>query len=207
MEKMTIHRALSELKLIGAKIEAGIDAVNPSGVVQKGKLVDNIYPQETFEKAAKEKFQSVVDLITRRNKIKSAIVQANGNTTIKVAGQTMTIADAINLKTVVELKKKFIDTLKKRHGKSKINLEKGNAPVEANALKLAEVALGKQGIKIGDNDAQAVIEPFLLANKFTLVDPLDIEKKIATMEEEVNNFEAEVDAVLSEVNATTFIEF
>lgn len=207
MEKLTIHRALSELKLIGAKIEKSIEELIPSGILQAGKLVNGHYQKEDFEKTAKEKFQSVNALIERRNKIKSAVVKANGLTEVQVAGNTMTIADAINLKAVIGFKKQLIDRLRKQHNSAKANLEKNNAQVDANALKLAEVALGKQGIKIGDNDAQAVIEPYLKANKFELVNPLDAEKKIEELEKSVGDFEAEVDAVLSEINAVTFIEF
>lgn len=207
MEKVTIHRALSELKLIGAKIQKCIDELNPSGIVQKDKLVNGVYQKEDFEKKAKEAFQSVTDLIDRRNRIKSAIVRANGVTVVKIAGDEMTIVDAINLKAVIGFKKSVNEALKKRHNAAKANLEKNNAQVDANALQLAQVALGKQGIKIGDNDAQAVIEPFLKANKFELVDPIGVENKVAELEKKIGDFEAEVDAVLSEINAVTFIEF
>lgn len=207
MEKVTIHRALSELKLIGAKIEKGIEEIMPSGIVQKDKLVNGNYQKEDFEKTAKEKFQSVTDLIERRNKIKSAIVQANGLTKVSIAGQEMTIADAINLKSVIVYKKKLVETLKKRHKTALVNLEQNNAKVEANALQLAQVALGKADVKIGANDAQAVIEPFLKANKFELVDPIGVDKKVEEIEKKTGDFEAEVDAVLSEINAVTFIEF
>lgn len=207
MEKVTIHRALSELKLIGAKIQKGIDELNPSGIVQKDKLVNGVYQKEDFEKKALESFQSVTDLIDRRNRIKSAIVRANGVTVVKIAGDEMTIADAINLKAVIGLKKAVTETLKKRHNQTKATLEQSNAKVDAGALQLAQIALGKQGIKIGDNDAQAVIEPFLKANKYDLVDPIGVENKVAELEKKIGDFEAEVDAVLSEINAVTFIEF
>jgi len=207
MEKVTIHRALSELKLIGAKIQKGIDELMPSGIIQKDKLVNGIYQKEDFEKKAKESFQSVSDLIDRRNKIKSAIVRANGVTMVKIAGEESSIADSINFKSVIVFKKSVIETLKKKHNGTKSSLEKNNAQIDANALQLAGVALGKAGIKIGDNDAQNIIEPYLQANKFSLVDPIGVENKVSEMEKKIGDFEAEVDAVLSEINAITIIEF
>lgn len=207
MEKVTIHRALSELKLIGAKIQKGIDELNPSGIVQKDKLVNNVYQKDEFEKKAKEGFQSVMDLIDRRNRIKSAIVKANGITEVEIAGEKMTIADAINLKAVIGFKKSVNESLKKKHNGAKANLEKNNAQIDANALQLAQVALGKQGIKIGDDDVQKVTGQYLDANKFSLVDPIGVENKVSELEKKVGDFEAEVDAVLSEINAVTFIEF
>ena len=207
MERVTIHRALSELKLIGARIQKGIDDLTPSGIVQKDKLVNGVYKRDDFEKKARESFQSTIDLIDRKNKIKSAIVKANGETKVTIAGVSMTIADAINFKTSIVHKKALIDSLRKKHNQSKSHLEKNNTTVESNALGLAQAALGKKEVKIGDNDAQAVMEPYLKANIFELVDPIGVEDKIASMEKKISDFEAEVDAVLSEINAITIIEF
>lgn len=207
MEKLTIHRALSELKLIGAKIEKGIESLMPSGLAQKDKLVNNVHQRDSFEKNAKETYQSIIDLIERRNKIKSAIVQANGKTQVTIAGKQMTIADAINLKAVIGYKKALIERMTKYHNTTKAQLEKVNAQVDAEALKLAEVALGKQGIKIGDDDVQKVTSQFLDAKRFSIVDPIKVEEKISAMDKEIGDFEAEVDAVLSEINAVTVVEF
>lgn len=207
MEKITIHRALSELKLIGSKIEKGIEEMIPSGHQQKDRLVNGVYERADFENNASAKYQSVIDLIDRRNKIKSAIVIANGITKVTIASKEMTIADAINLKAVIEFRKKLIESLKKKHNQQKAIVEKHNTQVDANALKLAEAALQKQNVKIGDDDVQKVIAPFVEANKAVLVDPLKVETKVQELEKEVSDFEAEVDAVLSEINAVTFIEF
>lgn len=207
MEKLTIHRALSELKLIVAKIEKGIKDIVPSGTQQTNRLVNGVYEKVKFEDNAKSSFQSVTDLIDRKNKIKSAIVKANGVTIITVAGEQMTIADAINLKSVVEVRKKFIDHLRRSHNTAKATVEQHNAKVDANALQLAASALQKQNVKIGDDDVQKVIAPYVEANKAVLIDPLNIEDKVKEMEEKLSAFEAEVDAVLSEANAVTFIEF
>ena len=39
-----------------------------------------------------------------------------------------------------------------------------------------------------------------------MLDPLNLEKKIKTLQNSLDEFNEEVDAVLSESNATTFIE-
>ena len=56
---MTIHRALAELKLIDSRIDKSIDSINPSGVMQKDKLVNNFYKKDKFESDAKAKYQSI----------------------------------------------------------------------------------------------------------------------------------------------------
>lgn len=207
MERMTIHRALSELKLIDAKIEKQINEIYPSGILQKDKLV-NGYVQETeFKKAAKSKYDSVNDLIDRKNQIKSAIVAANGITQVKVAEKQMTIADAINFKAVIKFKKKLIETLKQRHKQVIGELNKHNENVNQNVQRILEATFGKENVKVGKEDVESVRKPYLEANEFHLFDPLKVDETVEKLEKEVSEFEAEVDAVLSEINAITLIEF
>lgn len=207
MEKITIHRALAELKLIGARIDKAIDELVPAGIYQEGRTVGNSnYAKDDFEKLVKEKYQSVTDLIQRRNTIKTKIVQANAVTVVKIGQAEMTIADAINLRAIIELKKKLAASMKQKLRGALTQAEKHNSMVDANALKLAESALQKTNIKISDSDVQGVIEPYLKVNRALITDPLGVEKEVEKIEKEVSEFETEVDAALSEINATTFIE-
>ena len=207
---MTIHRALAELKLIDSKIEKAISVIEPTGIMQVNKLVNNFYKKEDFENDAKSKFQSVIDLIERKNKIKSAIVIANGVAEVNISGIKMTIADAINFKSIIVFKKNLIATLIKKHNaiKSKFTIE--NEKIEKIALENAKIMIGKEGdnkIKPTDEDVKNIIEPFIKRNEFHLIDPLKVEQLTEKLQKEVSDFEAEVDAVLSEVNAITIIEF
>ncbi len=204
--KMTIHRGLAELKLLDSKINKSILLILPSGIMQEGKLVDEYYQQEDFIKQAQSKFQSIQDLITRKNLIKSAIVKANIETEVEIAGQHYTIADAINFKRIIEIKKQLVNELTKKHNQAKVRIEEKNKKVEDNALRLAEAALQKDNVKINDGDAIAITEPYLKRNRYHLVDPLKIEETTTKMQEEIDEFETEVDAVLSEINALTYIE-
>lgn len=205
-QKMTIHRALSELKLIDSKIEKQINEIVPSGIYQKGKLINNYVKEEDFSNSAKSKFDSVNDLIERKNAIKSAIVEANWITKVKISEKEMTIADAINFKSVVKFKKKLIETLKARQQQAVAQLNQQNTVVEQNVQRILEATFGKENVKAGKDDVESVRKPYMDANEFHLFDPLKVAEKVESMEKEVGDFEMEVDAVLSEINAVTFIE-
>lgn len=210
MEKMTIHRALAELKLIDSKIEKSIIAIEPTGIMQENKPVNGFYAKEDFEKDARAKLQSVLSLIERKNKIKSAIVKANGITQVEIAGEKMTIADAINYKSVVGFQKQLISTLRTKHNSVKGKFTTENEKVNNVALENAKIMIGKQGddrVKPTDDDVKAIVEPFVKRNQVLLVDPLKVETLTETMQEKIDAFEVEVDAVLSEINAITIIEF
>lgn len=203
---MTIHRALSELKLIDSKIEKQISELLPTGTYQKNKLIIGYIKEEDFTNSATSKFQSVTDLINRKSAIKSAIVQANGATKLKLGGKEMTIADAINFKSAIKFKKQLIDRLKNVRNASIADMNNNNAIVEQNVQKLLEYTFGKENVKVDPKDMEAVRKPYIEANEFHLFDPLKVNEKIEAMEKEVGDFEMEVDAALSEINAVTFIE-
>lgn len=208
-QKMTIHRALAELKLIDSRIDKAINVVEPTGLMQKDKLVNGFYVKDDFEKDVKAKYQSVTDLIDRKNKIKSAIVKANGSTDVTIGGKTMTIADAINFKTVIAVKKNLIDTLKKKHNSVKAKFNSENEKINNVALENAKIMIGKQGddrVKPNDEDVKNIVEPFVKRNEFHLIDPLKVEELTEKLQNEVDEFEVEVDAVLSEINSLTEIE-
>ena len=206
---MTIHRALSELKLIDSRIDKAIGVLEPTGLMKLGKPVNGFVTKEDFGKDVKAKYQSVVDLIDRKNSIKSAIVAANGSTDVKIGEKVMTIADAINFKTVIAVKKRLITRLTQWHTTVKSRFIKENEEVNRVALDNAKIMIGKQGddrVKATDEDVKKIMEPFVKRNEFHLVDPLEIDKLTEILQNEVDEFEAEVDAVLSEINAITFIE-
>jgi len=203
---MTIHRGLAELKLIDAKITKQTGEILPSGIYQKGKLVNGYFTEVDFKTSAESKYQSVVDLISRKGLIKSAIVNANGITNVTVGEKTMTIADAINLKAAIKFKKELASKLKAIHNGAVGQMNKNNEIVNQNLEILLQNLFGKESTKVDVKDLDAVRVPYLDANAFHLYNPLDIDKKVEVLEKEVSDFEMEVDAALSEINATTFIE-
>ena len=100
----------------------------------------------------------------------------------------------------------MIATLKQRHLQAVGELNKHNEAVNANVQRILEATFGKENVKVGKEDVESVRKPYMDANEFHLFDPLKVAEKVEAMEKEVGDFEMEVDAVLSEINAVTFIE-
>jgi len=203
---MTIHRGLSELKLIDSKIEKQISEIEATAVMQKGKKISGYMTEDEFQKAAESKFNSINALIARKNSIKSAIVEANGRTMVTISGATMTIADAINFKESIKFKKHLISKLKNSHQTAVSNLHRRNEVVGTNLQKILEATFGKDNTKVSQDDVEAVCKPYIDANEWHLFDPLKVDKTVEALEKEVADFESEVDAILSEINAVTLIE-
>ena len=64
---------------------------------------------------------------------------------------------------------------------------------------------------LGNKDKQSAdevklhTETFMKRNEYELIDPMNVKKTIESLTAQIEEFESEVDAVLSESNATTFI--
>lgn len=206
LNRMTIHRALAELKLIDAKIVKRIAELNPVGLKQGDSKVDGLLSEDEFKTNANSKFESIVALINRKQKIKSAIVKSNSETKVTIGGNTMTVADAITFKTMVALKTMLVDKLTKSKSLAVGSMNKNNETIAMNAKSLGEAAVGKDNVDAKKENYEAIVKTYTESNKFNLVDPLEIDKKIETLETEIDNYQMEVDAALSEINSTTFIE-
>jgi len=204
--KVTIHRALAELKLIDAKIEKAIADIQPSAIYQKDKLIGGYMKNEDFKTSAVSNYASATDLIKRKQKIKALIVESNSKTKVKVGDTEMTIAEAITEKDNVKFKKQLIQTLQAKHNRIIGVLAENNEKVNKNCQVILEHTFGKDNTKVTPSDMDSVKKPFMESNEFHLFDPLGVEKKVDELSKEVSTFEMEIDAVLSESNAVTFIE-
>jgi len=203
-ETMTIHRALSELKLIDSKISKAITSINPIGVQQKGKKINNHISEDEFQKNAISNYDSFNSLVDRKVKIKNAIVNANATTKLKIGDKELTISEAINYKTVIDMKKEFLEVLKSKNNHAVGSLNKSNETVQANLQLILEKTFGAN--KPEKETLDNVRTPFLQQNEFMLFDPIKINEKISELENQIGVFESEVDSALSEINAVTKIE-
>lgn len=204
-QKMTIHRALSELKLIDAKITKQITELQPVAINQRLKKISGHITEEDFKTNVTSSYNSITDLIDRKLKIKSKIVESNSITQITVSGKTFTVADAITFKKIIEAKKSLSAMLKQRLTVMVGHLNKNNEQINANADNLALHVVGNDVTKKNDDQAVSTRKAYVDNNEFHLVDPLKIQDKINALEDETSKFETEVDAVLSESNAVTTI--
>ena len=207
--EMTITRGLSELKLLDKRIKDEISSA--IFITENKKSSDKVlktFTKEEFNNKAQASFQSVLDKMKRRNYMKSAIVQSNATTMVVIGGKTMTVAEAIERKTSIEYDKYLLNELERQYrgAVSKMNLQ--NQKVQSTLDDLMKVFTGKDSSKDISVESTKMTKEYLENNEYELVDPIKILDKIETMRKEIDEFEHEVDFVLSESNTITkiFIE-
>jgi len=205
-ETLTLTRALVELKMLGKRISANVEKFDPVVIQRGGKLPEGVKSTDEFAKSAKANFQSVQDLMVRRGKIKSALVNANAVTKIEINGVEMTIAEAIERKSSICQEKELLEYLKLKYADAINSIERENKAMKGQLLKLLEATYSKSEAEISKEDHDKVAIPFKENNEAKLVDPLELKGVIQELEESIDAFETEVDVALSEINAQVEIE-
>ena len=204
-ETLSITRALVELKTLKNRVAKKTTDLRPLAILVGDKLPKDLKSKEDFIKSAKADYQSIRDLTTRRAKIKSAIVQSNAVTRVKVGGEELTVAEAIERKTAIESEKFLLMTLSRAYSDEVKAIEHHNDGLKTQLLKLLEATYSKSEATISKDDHDKVAVPFYANNEAKLLDPLELRILIQNLEEEIVQFESEVDVILAESNARTDI--
>lgn len=196
-EKMLVTQALDERDLLVKKISDKID---------KASFVDTIKPNEDkvyskrigkdeYAKEAESAYQQIVDLIERFQKIDAAIVASNAETEITTSYGKFTVAGAISLRSRLRglgtydgeadfegiLKSKMQDEYNERVRTCDLK----NSQLQNTAESMRLSILGKDS-KTKDDKPLGVVDAYVKENTTELVDPLDIKKKIESLEEKNN---------------------
>lgn len=207
MIKMSIHRGLSELKMLDKRIERSVK--DSKFIGSKKKSAENVNNTTTskdkFIENIKKEYQSIQALIKRRTEIKRLIVLSNAKTMVVVGDKEYTVAEAIENKKIIENKKELLKQLKTQLNTNMAQVSKKNEEVESRLDEQIQIMLGsdKQSKTAG---LEGFINQYKEQNEWELVDGLGINEEINKLENEIEEFENNIDFVLSESNAVTFIE-
>ena len=207
-EKMTVHKALAELKIMDDRIVSAINggtycvANKHSNDKIKGVSLDE------YKGAMQGCYDKAVDLIKRRNAIKRAVVLSNATTKVSVNGTEYTVAEAIEMKNHgVEFDDMLYRTLNSQYLMAQGEILRQNGDdLEKRAEQYVIGIYGSKEGKTNTDDFEKTKKDFITANSYELIDPIKILDKINSLEESISSFRAEVDAALSTSNAVTEIE-
>ena len=211
-EKMTVHKALAELKIIDDRTHKAMDGVPFVEVYKNG--TDKIcgIGIKDYSDSIKSNYQKVDDLIKRRIAMKRAVVMSNATTKVKVGDAECYVAEAIEMKNHgMDGKKALRAELTRQYNYATYTLnENSGKNLEDKAEQYILSVLRAQGEtteKVDDKQIQALRESYIENNTFEMLDPIGIASVIEKLDKEITEFETEIDAALSVSNALTVIEF
>jgi len=202
MSSISIARALVELKTLDSRINKTIDSTQ--WIVYKTKGRNSGMSEEEYKKSTQSEFQSLNDLILRREKLKNAIMKSNSVTEVEIAGNKMTVSRAIEYKKIIEYKRVLLQKLKYQRQQVVCDVESHKQRVQNKIDENIKVICGKDS-KPDENVIKSISEGISKGDPIEVFDPLGLDKVIKELETSIEDFKANVDYVLSESNALTVI--
>ena len=210
-EKMTVHKALAEMKTIDSRIYKKINEAKFCVSNRHSNQVIGGEPINVFKDKAKADYQAVVDLINRRNAIKRAICRSNANTIVKINGDEYTVVEAIDMKNHgTDLLIALASALTRQYSNASQKCQSENVSLPDKADNFIASTFGVKDDKRMTADSADLIskqkKEYITNNTFEIVDPISADQKASQYMDEAQDFLAEVDAALSVSNAITEIE-
>ena len=200
--QMTMHQLLAEIKLTKAKLDNTTSKLFVSYKKHSDAVVDSV-SVEKAEQIMRGNLDSVRHLISNLTEYETVRYKSNANTSVEIAGKTMTVADAIKRKENIKYEKDLLNELERQYKGVTRNISAENAKLEMNAKSKVDA------IKTDSMSAESLMEIMkadIEANTYEMIDPNNIVELIRSMKDDINSFETEVDAALSTSNALTVVE-
>lgn len=207
-EKMTVHRALAELKTLDARIQKAISSATYCFANKHSNTKVNGVEINEFINRMKDDYKSIKALINRRNAMKKAVVLSNAVTEVEIAGVKYRVAEAIEMKNHgMDNYQVLVNTIARNRAVAQDAIDKYNGATLEKKADDYVVGLYGSKEKATGTEAEATRKAYIDANTYDFVDPLGIASIQQNLEDMIANFSAEVDAALSVSNAITEIEF
>lgn len=207
-EKMTITKALSELKLLDKRIsdevcEAQFCAANKHFQrTLNGKSID------TAKKEMQSAYDKITSLINRRNAIKKALTLANATTPITIGDQKMFIAEAIYFKTQgIENDKLLLSAMSEQYNHVVHILNQNNGDkLSKECEQYITNTFGAKETRTDTDEIEKARQSYIESNTYDIIEGIKTKETIEALKDKIGKFEAEVDAAITVANATTEIE-
>ena len=211
MNKMSVTRALAELKRLDGRLNCmAIDqSIFVSVAVGRGDKQKVLGVSDTVQNVVSQ-IQSnrdrVNSMLEMRAKIKSAVVASNAATKVKLGAREMTVAEAIELKKSIDVKRNMLNTYRRQVIQANALVYSQNATLDAQIETNLATIYGNEKGKVDASMFEAIAKPQREQKEASLIDPIKINDLIKSLEEEISLVETELDFTLSEINAKTEIE-
>ena len=216
-KKMLVTQALDQRDLLLKKI---CDKIRKASFTEtkkhnEEKVMERRVTQKEFEKEARSSYQQIIDLIHWYDKVDQAILRSNAETIIETSYGTMSIANALALRSRLNCSNAY-DSDSNFEGNLMMKLqeelnekirvmEQKNKGLQNTAETMRLSILGKD-TKTKDETPLKVVDVYVQENTTELIDPLNVRKKINELNERRETILNELDTKIKVSNATTFVE-
>lgn len=204
-ETMSVHEAMAAIKMLDKRLDTLAQGTYVFTNKHSNTKINGL-PKEEIVKQIAATHDSAVDTIARRRAIKAALSKSNASTMVVIGGKQYTVAEAIEMKrSYSTYMLSYIANWQNQMVVAKRQCDKTNAELEKRADEYVVGLIGSKE-KVNSDDAMPLRQAYINANTMEVVTDERIAEYVQKLQEELDTFEAEVDAKLSISNAITMIE-
>lgn len=205
MEKvsLTLTRLLSEIKTTEERIMklpviVGVAANSTDRVAEENESV------EEFKKTSQSRFDTWMSLSERLVKLRAARNKANATTYVTVCGKSVTMDEAIVMKSLLNLQKQALEGFKKQIGMVETYVARADNEVKVAVDKAVAQSIASQTLT--EDQSKLFNDMYKKSLGKSMAIGESVKAGIKKLEDHITSFSAEIDYVLSEANSTTKVE-
>ena len=184
--------------------------VNSDKITNGSKEVFNELKQAVtdYMNTTKDKYKSVRTLINRRNAIKRAVTKSNAETFVRVGEKEYTVAEAIDMKNFgMNYQRGILAKLESQWRSAQAMAERENGEkLDRRADEYIKSLYENADMKNMSEEVKKVRDAFIESQSMDILDPIDAQKVIKELNDEIDSFMSDVDSALSVSNALTTVE-
>lgn len=205
MEKVSLSltRLLSEIKTTEERIMklpviVGVAANSTDRVAEENESV------EEFKKTSQSRFDTWMSLSERLVKLRAARNKANATTYVTVCGKSVTMDEAIVMKSLLNLQKQALEGFKKQIGMVETYVTRADNEVKVAVDKAVAQSIASQTLT--EDQSKLFNDMYKKSLGKSMAIGESVKAGIKKLEDHITSFSAEIDYVLSEANSTTKVE-
>mgnify|MGYP003308692702 CR=1 FL=1 len=205
-QQMRLSEVLSELELLDRRIEKKYSILSRMAVGAKDGDIIYGLSVDDYKKQYAADYQSLTDLIEYKLKLERAKMMANSTAKVTIAGQEMTIAEALVYKAkVLPMMNEVLEELKGNYSSVVNNISNRNAQVQTKADEYAVSVIGSSSKDTKNNALDVVRKTYLDTHEYKLVEAIDVKKTIDELESKIEQLNRDFKSALSIANIETVV--
>lgn len=203
MTKISLTRVLSEIKSIteALAVHSTIAAVSTN---KTGRVVTENCSHEQFKLTSQSRFDAWTAQVERLVLLKTLRNKANVQVEVTVGGKQMTMDQAIAKKAMLTWQKSALANFKAQLQKAQLEVTKADADVQISVDKAVAAAVASNALTTEQSNVFKAMYEQSLGKQIAVGD--NIKTSLEKLEKYITEFSNEIDYVLSEANANTYVE-
>ena len=203
MTKISLTRVLSEIKSIteALAVYSTIAAVSTN---KTGRVATENCSHEQFKLTSQSRFDAWTAQVERLVLLKTLRNKANVLVEVTVGGKQMTMDQAIAKKAMLTWQKSALANFKAQLQKAQLEVTKADADVQISVDKAVAAAVASNALTTEQSNVFKAMYEQSLGKQIAVGD--NIKTSLEKLEKYITEFSNEIDYVLSEANANTYVE-